>query len=305
MSEPRRPVPLQRLLRRWHEAGNFAIFVLPGLAIFTAMVFVPILWTLLIGFTNERATRPTTSFVGVDNYLTLIGSRSFQQVLGNTLTVTIIVVIGTNVLGLAIALLLRRQHWLYTVLRSVFFTPVILSPVVVSVIWRSLLVDDGLINSILRSLGIASPPGWLSDPQIALYSVSSIMVWQALGFAVVVYLAGLASIPQDMDEASRIDGAGPIAHFRYVTWPLLAPAFTINTVMLMISSFKVFDQVAVLTNGGPGTGTTTTIAFEIVQTAFTQQRAGYASAMAGLMLIIIVVASAVALRLLQKREVNL
>lgn len=261
--------PVARLLRHWHEAGNFALFVLPGLAIFGTVVFVPILWTLLIGFTNERASRLTTSFIGFDNYVALIASSTFQHVLANTFIITAIVVIGTNVLGLAIALLLRRQHWLYNVLRSVFFTPVVLSPVVVSVIWRSLLVDDGLINSILRSLGVASPPGWLSDPAIALYAVSTIMVWQTLGFAVVVYLAGLAGIPQDMDEAAKIDGAGPVAHFRYVTWPLLAPAFTINTVMLMIGAFKVFDQIAVLTNGGPGTGTTTTIAFEVVRTAFT------------------------------------
>ncbi len=297
-------ISLPRLFRRWHEAGNFAVFVLPGVVIFAATVFVPILWTLLIGFTNERASRPTVSFFGLDNYLSLIGSQSFQQVLGNTFIITAIEVIGTNILSLAIALLRRQQHWLYNMLRSVFFTPVVLSPVVVSVIWRSLMVDDGLINSVLRSLGMADPPGWLSDPSIALLSVAGIMVWQVLGFAVVVYLAGLAGIPQDMDEASRIDGAGPVAHFRYVTWPLLAPAFTINTVMLMIGAFKVFDQIAVLTNGGPGTGTTTTIAFEVVQTAFTDQRAGYASAMAGIMLIIIVVASAVSLRLLQKREVS-
>jgi multiple sugar transport system permease protein len=295
---------MPRFLRWWQAAGNFAVFVLPGLAIFTAVVFIPILWTLLIGLTNERASRPVTSFVGLDNYLALIVSSSFRQVLSNTVVITLIVVVGTNIIGLLIALLLRGESRLYGALRSVFFTPVVLSAVVVSVIWRSLLVDDGLLNSLLRSAGVAHPPGWLSDPTIALYSLSGIIVWQMLGFAIVVYLAGLAAIPKELDEASRIDGAGPLAHFRHVTWPLLAPAFTINTVMLMISSFKVFDQVAVLTNGGPGAGTTSTIAFEVVQTAFTQQRAGFASAMAGLMLVIIAVASALALYFLQRREVE-
>ena len=293
-----------RMLRRWHEAGHFATFVLPGLLVFTAIVFVPILWTLFIGLTNERATRPNTAFTGLDNHLALLVSSSFLQVLLNTVIISVIVVVGTNVLGLSIALLLRRQHWLYSALRSVFFAPVILSSVVVAVIWRSLLVDDGLLNSVLRSLGVENPPGWLSDPSIALYAVSWILVWQMLGFAVVVYLAGLAGVPRELDEAAEIDGAGPVARFRYITWPLLAPSCTINTVMLMISSFKVFDQIAVLTNGGPGSRATATIAFEVVRTAFTEQRAGYASAMASLMLLIIAVASVVVLRLLQRREVT-
>jgi multiple sugar transport system permease protein len=296
--------PHHRFLRAWHEAGNFAIFVIPGTAIFAAMVFIPILWTMWIGLTNERATRPQTSFVGLDNYINLLSSSTFHSVLTNTVIITLIVVLGTNVLGIAIAMLLRSETRLYSALRSIFFTPVILSSVVISVIWRSLLVDEGLLNATLRSLGVLHPPGWLSDPAIALYSVSSIMVWQVLGFAVVVYLAGLAGIPRDLDEAAEIDGAVGWQRFRYVTWPLLAPSFTINTVMLMISAFKVYDQIAVLTNGGPGSGVTTTIAFKVVETAFVEQRAGYASAMAGLMLIFIAVASTVMLRILQRREVT-
>ena len=300
----RDPRLLNRLLGRWHEAGNFAVFLLPGLTLFMAVVFSPIIWTLLIGLTNERGTRLEIGFVGLGNYLALLTNQSFLQVLGNSVTITLIVVIGTNILGLGIAMLLHGTHWLYSVLRSVFFTPVVLSAVVVSVIWRSLLVDDGLFNNVLRSLGVAHPPGWLSDPSLALYSVSGIVVWQLLGFVVVIYLAGLSGVPKELDEASSIDGASHFAHFRHITWPLLAPALTINTVMLMISSFKVFDQIAVLTNGGPGTGATATIAFEIVRVAFTDQRIGYASAMAGLMLIIIATASVIALRALQRREVT-
>lgn len=291
-------------VRQWQSAGYFAVFVLPSIAIFAAVVFVPIIWTILIGMTDERASRPVTSFVWFDNFIALFTDSRFLQTLTNTVTITVIVVIVTNVLGVAIALLLQRTGWFYNMLRSVYFTPVILSSVVVSVIWRSILVNDGLLNTVLRSLGIDHPPGWLSDPAIALYAVSGIMVWQMLGFAVVVYLAGLASIPQDLQEAASLDGASPTARFRHITWPLLAPALTITTVMLMISSFKVFDQIAVLTNGGPGTGATATIAFDVVRTAFTDQRAGYASAMAGVMLVIVGITTAVTLRILQRREVT-
>ncbi|MEV5010311.1 sugar ABC transporter permease [Streptomyces sp. NPDC056159] len=289
----------------WPSVGAFAVFVLPTLTVFTTMVLAPILWTLYIGMTDERATRSHTSFVGLDNYGYLLGDEGFRHSLWNTVVITVIVVLLTNLLGLAIALLLRRQGRFYSLLRSVYFTPVILSAVVVSVIGRSILADDGLLNSTLVSMGIENPPGWLTDPSYAIYSVSGIMVWQMLGFAVVVYLAALAGIPAELEEAASLDGAGPWQQFRAITWPMLAPALTINTVMLMISSFKVYDQIAVLTNGGPGTGGTATVAFDVIRTAFSEQRPGMASAMAGIMLVLVSAASVTALKLLQRREVNL
>lgn len=290
---------------RWASAGTFAVFVLPTALAFAAMVLVPIVWTLLTGLTDERATRTETSFIGLDNYRFLLGDDGFRHAMWNTVVITGIVVGVTNVLGLAVAVLLRRQHWLYSLLRSVFFTPVILSAVVVSVIGRALLADEGLLNSMLVSAGVDDPPGWLTDPSLAVYSVSAIMVWQTLGFAVVVYLAGLAGVPVELEEAANLDGATAWQQFRAITWPLLAPSLTINTVMLMISTFKVYDQIAVLTNGGPGTNGTATVAFDVVRTAFTQQRPGLASAMAGIMLVVVAAASAVTLRLLQRREIDL
>jgi len=296
--------PRGRRTRMWPATGNFALFVLPTLAIFTAMVLAPIIWTLYVGMTDERATRKKTSFVGLDNYEFLLQSEGFRHALWNTAVITVIVVLLTNALGLGIALMLRKQSRLNSILRSLYFIPVILSAVVVSVIGRSLLADKGLLNNTLVSMGVDNPPGWLTDPSYAIYSVSAIMVWQMVGFAVVVYLAGLAGIPVELDEAASIDGANSWQRFRAITWPMLAPALTINTVMLMISAFKVYDQIAVLTNGGPGTNGTATVAFEVIRTAFSEQRPGIASAMAGLMLVIVSVVSVTTLRLLQKREMN-
>jgi multiple sugar transport system permease protein len=161
------------------------------------------------------------------------------------------------------------------------------------------------LNQFLRRLGVSRPPGWLSDPDIALYSVASIVCWQLLGFCVVVYLAGLQGVPQELLEAAAIDGAGPVRRFRAVTWPLLAPSLTINTVVLLISAFKTYDFVKVITNGGPGTGATATIAFNVLQTGFDANHVGYASAMAIVMLIIVAVVTAIVLKLLQRREVDL
>jgi multiple sugar transport system permease protein len=135
--------------------------------------------------------------------------------------------------------------------------------------------------------------------------VASIISWQMLGFCVVVYLAGLQGIPVELQEASAIDGAGAFHRFRAVTWPLLATSLTINTVVLLISAFKTYDYIKVITNGGPGAGTTATIAFNVLQTGFDANHVGYASAMAITMLAIVCVATAVALRILRGREIDL
>ncbi|MBL1119445.1 sugar ABC transporter permease [Streptomyces sp. 110] len=296
-----RPPAGARLLPK---ALHFLTFAAPGLLAFLIFVLIPIAMTVRTGFTNRNPANPRTRWVGLLNYTRLLQDSDFTGALKNTLVVTVIVTVAANVLGLAIAQLLARSGWLYNALRSVFFTPVVLSSVVVSVIWQAILTDDGLLNSALRGLGVTHPPGWLSDPDLALYSVAFILTWQVLGFCVVVYLAGLAGVPAELLEAAEIDGANRLARFRHITWPMLAPALTINTVMLLITGFKVYDQVQVVTNGGPGNGTTSTIAFQVVQTTFIGNHIGYGSAMATLMLIIIAAISVLALRVLQRREVT-
>ncbi|MEU1687955.1 sugar ABC transporter permease [Micromonospora sp. NPDC005707] len=285
--------------------GHFASFAAPGVLIYACFVLAPILVSLGYSLTNYNPFNPPTKYVGLENYQLLLHDDQFLTALRVTTILTVIVVIVPNVLGLAVALLLDRHGWLYNALRSVFFTPVILSSVVVSVIWSRLLDSEGPLNEALRALGVDQPPGWLSDPAVALYSVASIISWQMLGFCVVVYLAGLQGVPVELQEAAAIDGAGPIRRFRAVTWPMLAPALTVNTVVLLISAFKAYDYIKVITNGGPGSGTTATIAFNVLQTGFDANHGGYASAMAILMLLIVAVVTAIALRFLQRREVDL
>jgi multiple sugar transport system permease protein len=289
----------------WPRIWYFATFAGPGLLAYTCFVLAPIVVSVGYSLTSYNPFRPPTEFVGLANYRALFTDQEFLTSLRVTTIMTLIVVIVPNLVGLGIAVLLDRRGWLYDALRSVFFTPMVLSSVVVSVIWTRLLAGDGLVNQVLGWFGVADPPGWLSDPDLALYSLSSVICWQMLGFCVVVYLAGLQGVPAELQEAAAIDGAGAVRRFREVTWPLLAPALTINTVVLLISAFKIFDHVQVITNGGPGTGTTATIAFTVLQTGFVSNRQGYASAMAVLMLIIIAVASAVVLKILQRREVQL
>ncbi|MEZ0095238.1 carbohydrate ABC transporter permease [Streptacidiphilus sp. EB129] len=285
--------------------GTFSAFGAPGLVLYTTFVLVPVALTIYYSLTNQNPFNPPTRFVGLANYIRLASDDDFLRALRNTALVTGIIVVTANLGGLLIALLLDRRGWLYNALRSVFFTPVVLSSVVVSVIWRAILTDDGLLNSMLRSLGVTHPPGWLSDPNLALFTLAWILTWQMVGFCVVVYLAGLQGVPVELHEAASIDGAHGLARFRHVTWPMLAPALTINTVMLLITGFKVYDQVQVITNGGPGNGTTSTIAFQVVQTAFSGNHVGYASAMATVMLLLVASVSVIVLRVLQRREVSM
>ncbi|WP_218134675.1 carbohydrate ABC transporter permease [Amycolatopsis xylanica] len=285
----------------WH----FASFGAPGVLIYLCFVMAPILISFGYSLTNYNPFNPPTKFVGLENYKNLFSDETFLTALWVTTVLTLIVVIVPNVLGLGIALLLDKKGWLYNALRTVFFTPVILSSVVVSIIWQKLLDDQGPVNQALRAFGVEHPPGWLSDPDIALYSVASIVCWQMLGFCVVVYLAGLQGVPAELLEAAEIDGAGPWRRFRAVTWPLLAPSLTINTVVMLISAFKTYDYVKVITNGGPGSGTTATIAFNVLATGLDANHAGYASAMAVVMLTIVAVVTTIVLQFLRKREVDL
>lgn len=292
--------------RRLEAARHFLSFGGPGVAVYACFVLLPILISFGYSLTNYNPFSDVpTRYVGWRNYHLLFEDPEFLMSLRVTTILTVIVVVVPNVLGLAIAVMLDRRGWLYNALRSVFFVPVVLSSVVVSVIWIRLLASDGLLNQALTALGVSEPPGWLSDPDYALYSLGGVISWQMLGFCVVVYLAGLQGVPTELLEAASIDGAGPYRRFWRVTWPLLAPALTVNTVILLISAFKIFDHVQIMTRGGPGTGTTATIAYLILEEAFVNNLPGFASAEAIVMLVIIATASAVALKLLQRREVNL
>jgi multiple sugar transport system permease protein len=294
----------KRTVRR-SRALQFVIFVLPGLAVYVGLVLVPMAMVVVNSTTDANAFRLALHFVGFDNYLRLAQDPAFLRALGNTVLIAAIVTIVPNVIGLAIALLLDRKGWIFNALRSAFFIPIVLSAVVVSVIWGLILRDDGLLNQAIRSFGVEDPPGWVSDPNLAIFTVAGIICWQSLGVCVVIYLAGLQGVPRELLEAAEIDGAGPVTRFRTVTFPLLAPAVTINVILTLIGGFKVYDQVKVITNGGPGVGATNTLAFDVVKVSVDSGQVGYGSAMATVMLVIIAFVSIVVLRLLQRREVAL
>ncbi len=285
----------------WRQARTVALFVGPsllGLAIFT---LGPLLASLGISLTRWDLLTPPR-FVGLDNYVGLARDTDVRDALAHTLLFIALYLPTVLALGLGLALLLNRPLRGLQLYRTAFFMPVVSSWVAVSLMWKWLLNPAfGLVNYLL-ALARLPQPGWWADPHWALPAVIIASVWKDLGFVMVLLLAGLQNIGRQYYEAAMIDGAGAWARFRHVTLPLLSPATFFVVVISLINSFQVFDQVWVMTNGGPG-GASSVLVEEIVRNAFSYARMGYASALSWLLFAIIFAITAVQL-LVQRKWVT-
>lgn len=279
-------------------------FAVPGSVLYASLVLTPLVLSVYFSFTNRNLLYPDEKFVGIDNYTRLFGDSQFLETFGFTLTLTFVTLVVVNVLGLAIAVLLDRVGRLFFALRMVFFIPVALSGVIIAFLWSTILTDDGLLNSFLRANGLENfAISWLGAPLSAQASVIIVSAWQSLSLCIVVYLAGLQTVPANLVDAAKIDGCGRVGLFRHVTWPMLAPSLTINSTLLLISGFKSYDIPVVLTGTGPGHATST-IATEVIRVGFSLTRAGLASAMAIVMLVVVATVTLLVVALLQRREVS-
>lgn len=296
-----RPAAAAPSLRHFRKRFPFAI---PGVVAYGAFIVVPLILSLYYSFTNRSLLSPDADFVGLDNYERLVTDSRFLDTFAFTLILTVVTLVGVNVLGLAVALLLNQVGKLFYAMRMLFFIPVALSFVIVAFLWSTILTDNGILNTMLRETGLgALATSWLGTPTMAQVSVILVSGWQGMSLAVVIYLAGLQTVPTTLYDAAKIDGAGRWSAFRYVTWPFLAGALTINSTLLLINGFKSYDIPVVLTATGPGHATSM-IATEVIRVGFKLTRAGLASAMA---IVMVVVAAAVTLTivgLLQRREVD-
>jgi len=290
--------------RRLSRVGVLELIVFLGILLYFLMTVLPLLMAFAFSLTNQNLLYKTSEFIGLGNYIDLLDDKSFTRSLWMTTRLSFLVTLAANLIGLMIALMLNVNDRFHNALRTVFFIPQVLSAVIVSFIWRIILVDRGLLNSFFQQLGLIEKPiHWLGDPDIAFLAIVIVVTWQMVGFCTVVYLASLQGIPKDLDEAAQIDGANRWQRFWNVTWPLLAPGVTINMVLLLIMTFKLYDQVAVLTGGGPG-GRTETLSYYIIRIAFTGNQLGYGSTMAVVLFIATAIISGVVVSRLKKREVE-
>lgn len=266
-------------------------FALPALLLFAFVVLVPSARGVYYAFTNWDGLDPHFSFVGLANFSDMFRDPDAVQAIGHTVLIAVSITVIQNAVGLLLALGVNSAIKSRNLLRVLLFAPAVITPVVTAYLWRNLLGPDGAVNSLLGAVGLDGlRQDWLGSPRLALWAVVGVIVWQFAGYSMVIFLAGLQSVPNEILEAAAIDGAGPLRRFWSVTRPLLAPAFTINLMLSIIGGIKLFDQVYALTNGGPGHATDT-LSTLIYKDAFTLGEFGYSIALAVILTVIVAVAS--------------
>lgn len=289
---------LPRLRPRTRRALTAYALIGPAMLAAGAFLYVPMGLSLYWSLTTYNGIS-APEWVGLDNYTALLHDERFLEALRNTIEFVLIGMTVGPALGLAAALLLNEKIHLRGFFRTAFFLPVTVSLVVVGTVWKMLLNEHGIVNAVLSFLGVGGHP-WLGDPGTALPTVALVSVWQGLGFETVVFLAALQSIPASLYDAARVDGAGAWARFRHVTLPGLRPTLLFVFVIGIIGSFQVFDQVFVMTQGGPA-GSTDTVVYYLVD-RFQSLELGKASAVAYVLLAILATLSLIQFRLFEERD---
>jgi raffinose/stachyose/melibiose transport system permease protein len=294
-----RPIA-SRKRSRYHASAPLT-WLIPGLLLLLAAHYAAVIAGGWYAFTDWNGLT-TPNFVGLRNFQQIFNDRAARLAFVNTIGLAIAVVVAVNIIGLSLALGLHRAVKTRDVLRSAFFAPVALSPLAVSYIWQFIFSYGGPLNLLLKAFGLESlPRAWLADPGFALWTIFIVLVWQFSGLMMMFYLAGLYSIPDDIDEAAAVDGAGPFSLVWHVTLPLLAPAVTVSLTFSAILGLRVFDQVLALTNGGPA-GVTETLATQVYKQTWTLGRFGYGAAFALLLSLFVGIVAISQVLVLRNRE---
>lgn len=263
-------------------------WALPAVVLILALIYATTASGAYYAFTNWSGVG-SSDFVGLENFRKIFSTPELSGSLVNTLLLAFGFLVLTNVLGILFALALNRTLKTRYLLRVLLFMPVVIAPIAVSYIWKFIFAFDGPLNQTLGAIGLGSmQTDWLADPDLALACVLVVMVWQNVGFVTVIYLAGLATVPVELEESAALDGAGAFRRFRSVTLPMIQPSIAIATTLMLIQGLRIFDQVLALTGGGPA-GATQTLATEVYQHAFVFNNFGFGAALALILSLIILV----------------
>ncbi|MEN1967387.1 sugar ABC transporter permease [Lentibacillus sp. N15] len=275
------------------------LFLIPGCVILGAFIFYPMLNAIRLSFMDYNFVQDP-EFVGIDNYATLFQDELFWKTLKNTLIYLIVAVPSLVIIPIFLAVLVNQKIKGIGFFRSAYYIPVVTSIVVVGIAWDWMYKENGLLNYVLDLLGIINEPiHWLSSTSTALIAVMVVTIWKGLGYYMIIYLAGLQSISPDLYEAADIDGANWWQKITRVTIPQLMPSVLIVSVMSSIAAMKVFEEVFVMTQGGP-LHSSETLVFYIYNEAFDKLNMGYASAAGVILFLITLVLSILNLKFLGK-----
>ncbi|HEY0246651.1 MAG TPA: sugar ABC transporter permease [Gryllotalpicola sp.] len=280
-------------------------FVIPGVASILVLRYLPSIAGGTYAFTDWTGAGLSAHWTGVANFRQVLSDSATGGAVWRTILLAIAFVIVVNVVGIALAVSLRAALRTRTLLRALFFLPFTLSQLATAYIWQFILAYDGPVNALLKAVGLGSlVQTWLSSPIFAILAVLVVLVWQYTGLTMIVYLAGLESISEELDEAASVDGASFGQKFRHVTFPLLAPAMTIAVTLTLIYGLGAFDQIIGLTGGGP-VDSTQTLATQVWQQTFVYGKYGEGSALALIFAIVVSVLSLGLMAVLRMREERL
>ena len=283
--------------REWLAA---AIFLAPNMIGLTVFIVIPVIAGFVISFTEwDMLSAP--EFIGFDNYVELLtDDRFFWLTLKNTLVYSLFVIPGSIVISLLLALALNTHIRGVGIYRTIYFLPFVSSTIAISLVWKWIMHPDfGILNGFLGLFGVPRL-GWLQDRNMALLSVAIVAIWHSAGYNMTIFLAGLKGIPKTYYEAAEIDGATYWQRFWRITFPLLTPTLFFVLVISLIGSFQVFNLVYIMTDGGPGSSTQVYV-YYLWENAFSYFRMGYASAMAYILFLIMLVITLFQVRLLGSR----
>lgn len=276
------------------------VMVAPSIAVFSIFFIYPIFYMIYLSFFNWDFINPVKEFVGLDNFTELFRNNEFLQVLSNTLNYTLLTVSLTIVISLFLAIWLNREGTWYGIVQGAIFSPHIISLVSVSLVWMWLMDPQfGLLNWLLQLVGLTKLE-WLSGPDSSLLSLVLVAVWKGVGYNALIFIAGLQSIPKDMYEASALDEANRWRTFYKITLPMLSPTLFFLIIINLISSFQVFETIAIMTKGGP-INSTNTLVYYIYEYGFRYFKIGYASAAGVVLLIVVGILTLVYFKLLSRK----
>lgn len=291
----------KQMIKKGERIWQFAYFLLPALFIYAVFIIYPIFSTVYYSFYDWTGLNDVKTFIGMENYRTMLADEAFRHSIVNNIWVVVVSVFIQIPLGLAMALLVRRKSRGNNILRILYFLPFLMSTVAIGLTW-SFLYDPmfGVINHMLQIFG-ADTSGllWLGSKELALFSVLVVVVWNYAPFYMILFIASLSTISKDYYEAASIDGASTGIQFRYITIPLLMPSIINSVVLSLVGSLKSFDLFYVMTKGGPGSSTELMGTYMYKQ-GFTYFKMGYASSVAFFMFFAAVI-SIIIVKVVQKR----
>jgi raffinose/stachyose/melibiose transport system permease protein len=287
----------------WRKRLEIMFFVTPALALFALFVVWPIITAVQLSVYRWKGFGPLVDFVGLRNYVTVLADDVFVDSIAHNL-----IIVGGSIalqlpLGLAIALLLNRKMWGQGLLRTIIFVPYVLAEVIAGVVWFQLLQPEyGVIDGLLGAVGLQTPEqGWLGDPDLALWTVLGVLTWKYLGLAVILFLAGLQGVPDELYEAAQLDGASWWQVQRKITIPLLGPTMRTWAFLSMIGALQLFDMVWILTGGGPA-NSTTTMATYLINEGTRSQNFGIAGAASVILFVIALIMAVLYQQLILSRD---